>query len=220
MKITSINNIHNTYKKSDIKNITFRQKEVIQDKIEINTSNDGNFSKKEAGKNFLKGILSPLKAVIEHPIISIGTVAVTGIACSLVPVLSPVMSVGFGALSIFQLGKGIVDSAIEYKKGNYDNSEKAFEKIGKGAIGTLGSLSSIKRSARISTEAYAMKMQEKTKLSFRECSQIKDSVDKKNLFESLEIIFTLFKTKNGRNAFINQFKPFMIKERAKDLVSS
>ena len=48
MKITSINNIHNTYKKSDIKNITFRQKEVIQDKVEINTSNDGKFSKKEA----------------------------------------------------------------------------------------------------------------------------------------------------------------------------
>ena len=121
MKIASINNIHNTYKKSDIKNITFRQKEDIQDKNEINASNNGIFSKREAGKNFLKGIFSPLKAVIEHPIISIGTIATTGIACSLIPVLTPVMSIGFGALSVFQLGKGIFDSIVEYKKGNYDN---------------------------------------------------------------------------------------------------
>ena len=220
MKIATIDNKHNLYKKTNINNINFCQREVLKDKIEITASNDGMFSKREAGKNFLKGIFSPLKTIIEHPIISIGTVAVTGIACSLIPVLTPVMSIGFGTLSVIQLGKGIFDSIGEYKKGNYDNSEKAFEKIGKGTIGTLGSITSIKRSARIAEEAYAMNMLEKPKLTFRERSKIKDNSDKRSLSDSLDIIFSLFKTTNGKKAFINQFKPFMIKERAKDLISS
>ena len=154
MKIASINNIHNTYKKSDIKNTTFRQKEAIEDEVEINASNDGKFSQKEAGKNFIKGIFSPLKAVVEHPLITLGTIAATSVACSLVPIIAPVMSIGFGALSIFQLGKGIYNSVNEYKKGNYDNSEKAFEKIGQGVVGTATSLMSVKRNARIAEEVF------------------------------------------------------------------
>ena len=220
MKIVSINNPNNKYVKSNINNINFRQKETIEDKIEINASNDGKFSKKEAGKNFVKGIFSPLKAIIEHPLISLGTIAVTGVACSLVPVIAPVMSIGFGALSVLQLGKGIYNSINEYKKGNYDNSEKAFKKIGQGVVGTATSLMSIKRNARIAEEAYTMNAYEKTKLSFRECTKIKDNADSRSYWDSLKIIFSMFKTQNARKAFINQFKPFLIKERAKDLISS
>lgn len=220
MKINSINNNHNIYKKQNTKDIRFKQKSFVEDKIDINASLDGKFSKKEAGKNFLKGIFSPLKAIVEHPILSVGTAAVAGIACSLVPILSPIMSIGFGALSIFQLSKGIITSIQEYKKGNYDNSEKAFENIGQGTIGTIGSLTSVKRNSRIVEEAYAMNSLERTKLSFRERTKIKNNANDRNYFESLKVIFSMFTTENGRKTLINQFKPFLIKERAKDLVSS
>ena len=220
MKIASINNIHNTYKKSDIKNITFHKKEAIEDKVEINASNDGKFSKKEAGKNFIKGVFSPLKAIVEHPLISLSTVALTGVACSLVPVIAPVMSIGFGAVSIFQLGKGVFNSINEYKKGNYDNSEKAFETIGQGTIGTATSLMSVKRNSRIVEEAYAMKGLEKTKLSFRERTKISDKVNDRSYLKSLKVLFSMFTTKMGRRTFLAQFKPFMVRQRAKDFISS
>ena len=148
MKIAAINNSFNIKRKENSYKTSFKNKNK-NDVVEINTSNDGKFSKKEAGKNFVKGVLSPLKAVVEHPIISIGTVAITGVACSLVPVITPVMSIGFGALSIFQLGKGVYNSINEYKKGNYDKSEKAFEQIGQGTMGTAASLMSVKRNAKI-----------------------------------------------------------------------
>lgn len=218
MKIASISNSSVLYKKSNIRNVNFSQKEKIEDKI--NASNDGKFSKREAGKNFLKGIFSPVKAVIEHPLISLGTVAVTGMVCSLAPVLTPAISIGFGALSVLQLGKGLFKSIHEYKKGNFDNSEKAFETIGQGAIGTATAFASVKRNSRIVEEAYAMKGLEQTKLSYRERSFIGDKVNDRSYSKSLKVIFSLFTTKKGRETFLSQFKPFVLKQRAKDFVSS
>ncbi|MCR5265208.1 MAG: hypothetical protein K6E29_01275, partial [Cyanobacteria bacterium RUI128] len=71
-------------------------------------SNNGKFDWSEAGKNFLKGVISPVTAIFKHPLATAGIIGATVLACSLVPVLAPITAIGFGALSLYQLGKGCV----------------------------------------------------------------------------------------------------------------
>ena len=64
--------------------------------------NDGKFTFGEAFKNFAKGLISPLTAMVKHPFATLGVVLGTAALCFAVPVLTPILTVGFGALSVFE----------------------------------------------------------------------------------------------------------------------
>lgn len=61
---------------------------------------DNKFTKLEALKNFGKGIISPLKAIVQHPFISIGMIGATIAACMAVPALGPLMTIGLRVKSL------------------------------------------------------------------------------------------------------------------------
>ena len=185
----------------------------------IDASNDNKFSIIEAGKNFGKGIISPIKVMIEHPIMTLGTVATTALMCSIVPVVTPILTVGFGALSLAQLLKGCIVAGSEYHKGNYDNSEKAFSEIGQGTLGVATTLMGVKQSAKVASEAQTMLFLKSTKLPFEIRRDVSQAVSKMNFIEASEELASLFLTKFGRKAIFTQFKPFMIKARIKDIIS-
>ena len=88
-----------------------------KDEVIISGANDGKFTMKEALKNFGKGIISPIKAVIDHPFIAVGMIAATVGLCAVAPVLTPLMTVGFGALSIFEMGKAVTKQFRNTEKG-------------------------------------------------------------------------------------------------------
>jgi hypothetical protein len=77
------------------------------------------FSIARASKNFLKGVVSPLTALIQHPVMAIGALALGIAACTMVPALVPVMVVGFGGLSLYQGAKGTLNAVQHYQKGDY-----------------------------------------------------------------------------------------------------
>lgn len=185
----------------------------------IDASNDNKFSIKEAGKNFGKGILSPIKIMIEHPIMTLGTVATTALMCSIVPVVTPILTVGFGALSVAQFLKGCIVAGSEYHKGNYDNSERAFSEIGQGMLGVATTLSGVKQNAKIAREAQTMVSLQRTKLPFEIRHDISQSVSKMNYIDASKELLFLFTTKSGRTAIKTQFRPFMIKARIQDILS-
>lgn len=119
-------------------------------------ANDGEFSISEAGKNFVKGLVSPITNLLSSPknfIIGVGmigasTVAVAATGGAAAPILVAA-GVGMGAI---QVAKGIYGIASAE---NGDEAEKAFYDIG-GATSSIGlsvagAKSSLK-SANIETE--------------------------------------------------------------------
>lgn len=197
--------------------------EYKPDSIEIsgikqNKSNNGKFDISECAKNFIKGVLSPLTAVIEHPVMTIGMVAATAVACSFVPVLGPIMAVGFGALSVFQLGKSAFDVAVNIKNKEYDQAEKAFNGVGQGTVGVAMSVIGAKQSAKVAKEAKLMNELGITSLDKAQKLQISKEVSNGTTLGALKEIKSLFTTKAGLKAIINQFKPSNIFTRAKGML--
>ena len=220
MKISGINDNYNVnYTKQQNRNPFIKQTEEADVLIKTKTdkSQDGRFTFDEALKNFGKGIISPITAMIKHPVMTVATLVVAGTACYFVPVLTPVMGIGFGALSVFQLGKGCYDAAKEYKNGNYDNSEKAFEQIGQGAVSTVLSVLGLKQNARIAAEAKTMNKLNVTTLDAEQKAQIAKTVSKGSRLKALKETLSLFTTKEGRQAALRQFKPDMLKTRFTEL---
>ena len=190
-----------------------------EDTVEItNGSNDGKFTFKEAAKNFGKGIISPLKVIIDHPVMALGTIAAAGAACSMVPVLTPVLTIGFGALSAVQLAKGCYNAAKEYNHGNYDNSEKSFEQIGQGIINSAFSIFGLKPGAKIAAEAKTMNNLKVTALDAEKRVAISENISKGNLFNALKENLFLISTKDGLKSSVYQFTPKMLKTRLSDLI--
>lgn len=181
-------------------------------------SNNGKFDISEAGKNLAKGIISPITAMIKHPIATIGVLAGTIAATTLVPVLGPVMAIGFGAVSLYQVGKGTFDAAKNYKNGNYDDAEKSFDKIGQGLIGTVMTALGMKQSAKIANEAKAMSQLKTNSLTHTQRSEIAARVDKNGFFSAVKDNIALVTTKKGLKSVANQFKPSAIKTRFTELV--
>lgn len=173
---------------------------------------DGRFTAGEAAKNFAKGLISPIVALVKHPMMTIGTVAATIGVCSLIPVLTPVLTIGFGALSLFEMAKGGAKAIKEYQNGNADASEKAFQEIGSGFVGTVLTLLGLKASARVAVEAKATQATGQA-LSTEKSAEIAQKVKADGLFSALKEHFTLFSTKEGRSSIIAQFKPKAIKQR-------
>lgn len=181
-------------------------------------SNNNKFDMSEAAKNFGKGIISPLKAVVDHPIATIGIVAGTAVATTLIPVLAPVLAVGFGVASVYQIGKGTYQAVKNYQNGDYDKAEQSFDKIGQGVVGTALSLIGIKQSAKIANEAKLMKELNVKSLTHTQKTEIATNVDKGGFINALKDNFSLFTSKKGLGAIFHQFKPSSIKTRFTEFV--
>lgn len=186
----------------------------------VDKSNNGKFDISEAAKNLGKGIISPITAMIKHPIASIALVAGTVAATTLVPVLGPVMAVGFGVASLYQVGKGTYDAVKNYKNGEYDEAEKSFDKIGQGLVGTVMTALGMKQSAKIAREAKLMSDTGVKSLTHVQRSEIAANVDKNGFFSALKDNISLFTSKKGFKAVTNQFKPSMIKTRFTEMVEA
>ncbi len=219
--IQYINGVSENYKTAEAKQ-AFRDinipemKEDTFEKKKIDKSNNGKFDISEAGKNFIKGVLSPLTAVIKHPVMTIAMVGVTAAACSLIPVLTPILGIGFGALSVFQLGKGCFDIAKNIKNKEYDNAEKSFNTVGQGTVGTVLSFLGLKQSARVAKEAKLMSELKVNSLSAAQKEAIATEVNNGSYLNALKENMSLFTSKTGLKAVINQFKPTNILQRGKD----
>ena len=225
MSIGSINGVNTTpYVNYGItNNVNFKAKEttkpLFEDKKEdkIDASNDGKFTGKEALRNFGKGLISPIKAIIDHPLIAIGALAATGLACFAIPALTPILTVGFGALSLFEVGKGTYDAVKNYRKGEYDAAEKSFEKIGTGTIGTILTAAGLKSSAKVAAEVKQANQLGRM-LTKAEKVAISRQVQNGSMFSALKENLSIITTAEGRSALIAGFKPSNIVAQFKKLV--
>ena len=186
--------------------------------INKDKSNNGEFDFSQAAKNFGKGLISPITMMFKHPLATIGIVAATAAATSLVPVLGPLLAIGFGVASIYQAGKGVYEAAKNYKNGEYDEAEKSFDKIGQGVIGTALSLLGVKQSAKIANEAKLMKKLNVKSLTHAQRTEIAQNVNKGGFCNALKDTISLVTSKKGLKATFEQFKPASIKTRYNELV--
>lgn len=199
---------------SGINNVQFKgEKRFKNDK-----SNNNEFDFSEAAKNFGKGAISPVTAAIKHPFLTVGLLAGTVAACSVVPVLGPAMLLGFGALSAGQMIKGSADAVKNYRNGEYDKAEKSFDLIGQGTVGTLLSLIGVKQSAQVSKEAKMMSELNVKVLDKGAKEQILSEVRNNNFIANLKEIVSLFTTKSGLKAVKAQFNPEVLKYRTENFL--
>ncbi len=213
------NSNYNISRKNEVfRNFTGKlaKKQDTFEKKKIDKSNNGKFDILEAGKNFIKGVLSPLTAVIKHPVISIAMVGITAASCTLIPVLAPILGMGFGALSVFQLGKGCVEVVKNIKNKEYDNAEKSFNTVGQGTVGTVLSALGLKQSAKVAKEAKLMNELKVNSLSAAQKEAIATEVNNGSYLNALKENVSLFTTKTGLKATLSQFKPSNMLQRGKD----
>lgn len=181
-------------------------------------SKNGKFDVSEAAKNLGKGILSPFTAMIKHPVATVGLIAGTVALTTLIPVLTPVLAVGFGAVGLYQVGKGTYDAVNNYRKGNYDEAEKSFDKIGQGIVGTVMSAVGIKQGAKVANEAKLMNKLNVKSLTPQQRTEIATNVDKSGYFSALKDNVSLLFTKNGLKSVGKQFTPSSIKTRFTEFI--
>ena len=199
---------------SGIDNVQFKGKKRFKN----DKSNNNEFDFSEAAKNFGKGAISPVTAAIKHPFLTVGLLAGTVAACSVVPVLGPAMLLGFGALSIGQMIKGSADAVKNYRNGEYDKAEKSFDLIGQGTVGTLLTLLGIRQSAQVSKEAKMMSELNVKVLDKGAKEQILSEVHNNKFIANLKEIVSLFTTKSGLKAVKAQFNPEVLKYRTENFL--
>lgn len=180
-------------------------------------TNNRQFDADVAANNFCKGLLSPITAIIKHPIATIGVVGATALACSVAPILAPATAIVFGTMGIYEFGKSSYNIVKHSASGEYDKAEKDFEGLGQGTINTVLTALGMRQSARVTKEAQLLSETKATKLSVEQISKIKDEVKSLTLFKSFKESLKLYTTKEGRQAFMYQFKKPVIKERLQDL---
>ena len=176
----------------------------------LDKSKNGKFDISEALLNFGKGLISPVSVLIKHPIESIVALGLTVSACSIIPVLTPILATVFSGVSLYQIGKGTKNAVEDYNSGRYDDAEKSFDTIGQGVIGTLLSAFGLKPAAKISREAKLLAKGEKI------TPENASKLTKSGFFTNLKEILSLFTTKKGWKAIIHQFKLSSIKARFKE----
>ncbi len=179
-------------------------------------TNNGKFDLSECLKNFNNGLISPLTAAIKHPLMTLGVVAGTAALCTLIPVMTPIMGIAFGALSVFQLGKGVYDVAKNFKNKEYDKAEKSFNGLGQGTIGVVLSAFGLKQGAKVAKEAKLMGKLGTNSLTVEQKAQIAKEIKEASKLDALKEIGSLFTSKAGWKAVGAQFKPSNIATRAKD----
>jgi len=214
LNIVGVSNtsVYNPYKKDlKQKNIAFTAKG------KTDKTNNNKFDTDVAVKNFGKGLLSPLTAIIKHPVATIGLVAGTAVACSLVPVLGPILAVGFGAMGIAELGKSGYNIVKNIKNGDYDKAEQNFEGLGQGTVNTLLSALGVKQGARVAKEAKMLESLKVKTLTSAQKEVIMLDVKNGSFMDSVKEILSLG-TIGGRKAVAYQFKPSVIKARANEML--
>lgn len=186
---------------------SFDGKTLVKEK-----SNNGKFDFSEALKNFGKGIISPLTALVKHPFAAAGTLLGIGAACMIAPVLTPILTVGFGLMSLYQLSKSTYNAISNYTKGNYDQAEKDCENVGQGFIGTALTMLGLKQSAKIALEAKTMA---KTNgiLSQTDKAAIADTIKKGGFLGAIKEHVTLLTTKAGWKGIWGQIGPHGLKQK-------
>lgn len=215
--------INNGYQVRQNYNITpqkLKNKAAVQtftSRKNFDKTNNGQFDADVAANNFCKGLLSPISAIIKHPIATIGVVGATALACSVAPILAPATAIVFGAMGIYEFGKSSYNIVKHSASGEYDKAEKDFEGLGQGTINTVLTALGMRQSARVTKEAQLLSETKATKLSGEQISKIKDEVKSLTLFKSFKESLKLYTTKEGRQAFMYQFKKPVIKERLQDL---
>lgn len=215
--------INNGYQVRQNYNITpqkLKNKAAVQtftSRRNFDKTNNGEFDANVAANNFCKGLLSPITAIIKHPIATIGVVGATALACSVAPILAPATAIVFGAMGIYEFGKSSYNIVKHSTSGEYDKAEKDFEGLGQGTINTVLTALGMRQSARVTKEAQLLSETKATKLSVEQISKIKDEVKSLTLFKSFKESLKLYTTKEGRQAFMYQFKKPVIKERLQDL---
>lgn len=215
--------INNGYQVRQNYNITpqkLKNKAAVQtftSRRNFDKTNNGEFDANVAANNFCKGLLSPITAIIKHPIATIGVVGATALACSVAPILAPATAIVFGAIGIYEFGKSSYNIVKHSASGEYDKAEKDFEGLGQGTINTVLTALGMRQSARVTKEAQLLSETKATKLSVEQISKIKDEVKSLTLFKSFKESLKLYTTKEGRQAFMYQFKKPVIKERLQDL---
>ncbi|MCM1338297.1 MAG: hypothetical protein NC191_01340 [Muribaculaceae bacterium] len=138
-------------------------------------------------------------------------------ACFAVPVLGPLMTLGFGALSLYEVGKGMYNAIKEYKHGNYDNSERAFEKIGTGVVGTVLTALGLKSSAKATVNMVETHKAGRPLSAFEQL-KIKERIDNNGFLSALKDNLRLF-SKDGFGAIVDSFNPQNIIARFKNTYS-
>ena len=215
--------INNGYQVRQNYNITpqkLKNKAAVQtftSRRNFDKTNNGQFDADVAANNFCKGLLSPITAIIKHPIATIGVVGATALACSVAPILAPATAIVFGAMGIYEFGKSSYNIVKHSASGEYDKAEKDFEGLGQGTINTVLTALGMRQNARVTKEAQLLSETKATKLSVEQISKIKDEVKSLTLFKSFKESLKLYTTKEGRQAFMYQFKKPVIKERLQDL---
>lgn len=215
--------INNGYQVRQNYNITpqkLKNKAAVQtftSRRNFDKTNNGEFDANVAANNFCKGLLSPITAIIKHPIATIGVVGATALACSVAPILAPATAIVFGAMGIYEFGKSSYNIVKHSASGEYDKAEKDFEGLGQGTINTVLTALGMRQCARVTKEAQLLSETKATKLSVEQISKIKDEVKSLTLFKSFKESLKLYTTKEGRQAFMYQFKKPVIKERLQDL---
>jgi hypothetical protein len=110
-------------------------------------SDSQHFSWHNAVGHFVKGVMTPIRHLVEKPLLSTALILGTMALSAGVPVLLPVM-VGVGLLfSTLQAGSGVYAAIDHAQKGEYAQSEKAFEDIGSGTFGIVSSALGLKKAA-------------------------------------------------------------------------
>ena len=147
---------------------------------------------------------------------TIAMVGVTAAACSLIPVLTPILGIGFGALSVFQLGKGCFDVAKNIKNKEYDKAEKSFNTVGQGTVGTVLSFLGLKQNARVAKEVKLMSELKVNSLSAAQKEAIAAEVNNGSYLNALKESVSLFTTKTVLKAAMSQINPSKMMQRGKD----
>ena len=183
-----------------------------KDKV-TDPTKDGKFSFWQAAKNLGKGLISPITVIFKHPVATLATLAGIGAACFMFPVLTPIITIGFAGLSVFQLGKALYQTGKNIANGNYDQAEKKFEDIGSSAVATALSFIGIKQGARVAMEAKAAAQVGAAGLNAAQRTEIATQVKAMSYKDACKEIASLFTSKDGYKTIGNQFKPGNIKER-------
>ena len=185
--------------------------------IQENSSGDNKFTIWQSCKKLLKGVFSPLTVFFQHPLVAVGALIAGVTACSLAPAFMPIIGIGFGAYSVYQLVRGIQNVTERYKAGDYDGAENAFEDIGAGISGVLMGFLGIRASAAVAAETKATHVaiqagkttEEVIEAGSIAASQVKDMTFLQALSENCSVVTT----SEGRSTLFAQLKPSAIKQR-------
>ena len=114
-----------------------------KDKVSTDGKDDGEISTTEKVKSFAKGFFGGIvKSIAEHPIETAATIGVV----AAVEVISggfatPFIAAGFGAIGLYNIGKGIYDANQAKTDGE---TKQAYEQMGEGAFMVAGAATAAK----------------------------------------------------------------------------